>query len=185
LNARALHVNIRSWQVRGRKPSRRRVTMYAPGSSPRPEELFERSGLESVSLREVTIAAGRDERQRHQLLLRRPGRPRAGVLEKHHAAVEARRHALLDEYEDAGRDDLRALSAALVKPFAAELEVPGGAGYMQVEADVINRPLPILGEETLSNPKESVTRWRGARRGSHRRRGGQSCIAVSSRSSSR
>jgi AcrR family transcriptional regulator len=124
------------------------------------EELFERSGLDSVSLREVTIAAGATNASAINYYFGdRAGLVRA-VLEKHHAAVEARRHALLDEYEDAGRDDLRALSAALVKPFAAELSVPGGAGYMQVEADVINRPLPILAEDALSNPKESVTRWR-------------------------
>ena len=65
------------------------------------------------------------------------------VLAKHQHAVEARRHAMLDAYEADGGADLRALAGALVRPSAAMLaDGDGGPAYLQIVADLMNRPRP-------------------------------------------
>src|SRR6476646_7326443 len=86
------------------------------------EELFAARGIEGVSLREINTAAG----QRNSTALQyhfgdRYGLVRA-VLRKHTPAVDAARHAMLDDYQRAGRDDLRALAEALVRPSAIKLD---------------------------------------------------------------
>lgn len=111
-----------------------------------------------VSLREINTAAGSTNASAIQYHFGgRTGLIRA-VLEKHDVAIEARRHDLLDGYEAAGGGDLRALCAALVRPLAAELDVDGGPGYLQLCADLFNRPTPTFDLDALAG--SSYGRWR-------------------------
>src|SRR4051812_12600350 len=105
------------------------------------ETLFAQRGIEGVSLREINGAAGQKNSTALQYhFVDRRGLVRA-VLDKHTPDVDRTRHEMLDEYERAGRDDLRELAAALVRPSAAKLADPdGGRAYLQVNAQVPNRP---------------------------------------------
>jgi AcrR family transcriptional regulator len=122
------------------------------------ERLFAERGSDVVSLREINAAAGSTNASAIQYHFGgRTGLIRA-VLEKHDVAIEERRHALLDAYEAEGHDDLRALCAALVEPLAAELGVDGGPGYLQLCADLYNRPNPTFDLAALEG--SSFGRWR-------------------------
>src|SRR3954453_21988093 len=93
------------------------------------EQLFAERGIDAVSLREINRAAG----ARNAIAVQYHFEDRAGVLRailgKHRPDVEARRHAMLDQYEADGAPNLRALAGALVGPPAAKLtEPPGGPG---------------------------------------------------------
>jgi len=125
------------------------------------EQLFAERSIDGVSLRQINSAAG----QRNSTALQyhfggRSGLIRA-VLDKHRGAIEARRHTLLDEYEDAGAGDLRLVAAALVRPVAVELSDPdGGRAYLRIMAQLVNRPgRPGPGPET-TDPTDSIYRWR-------------------------
>jgi AcrR family transcriptional regulator len=125
------------------------------------ERLFAAHGIDAISLREINRAAGARNGSALQYHFRdRDGLVRA-VMAKHHRDVEARRHAMLDAYEADGRSDLRALAGALVRPLAAKLGDPdGGAEYLQIHADVINRPRPMIDPAALDDPTSSMFRWR-------------------------
>jgi len=125
------------------------------------ERLFADRGSDQVSLREITSAAGATNASAVQYHFGgRRGLIRA-VLAKHDAEVERRRHALLDDYEAAGVQDIRALAHALVQPLAAELgNEDGGHGYLQLLSDLWNRPDPPYDPSTLDDPTFSVHRWR-------------------------
>jgi AcrR family transcriptional regulator len=122
------------------------------------EELFATQGIEAVSLREIVRASG----ARNATALQYHFGDRAGlvraVLEKHHLDVDARRHALLDAYEATGRDDVRALAQALVEPLAAKLA--DGPPYLQILAELMNRPRPMLDPAVFDDPADSMFRWR-------------------------
>ncbi len=126
------------------------------------ETLFATHGIDAVSLREINRAAGARNASALQYHFGdRDGLLRA-VLRKHHADVEARRHAMLDAYEAEGRDDLRALAGALVRPSAAKLsDLDGGPAYLQIAADLMNRPRPVIDPAALDDPASSIFRWRG------------------------
>jgi AcrR family transcriptional regulator len=135
------------------EPTRERLLAAA-------EELFARHGVEGVSLREITRASG----TRNTVGLQYHFKDRAGVLEailaKHLAAVDARRHALLDRCEDEDRGDLRAMAGALIAPLAIKLAgEDGGVAFLQIYAELINRP---RGEEVVGfgGPGNSLERWR-------------------------
>lgn len=125
------------------------------------EQLFAERGIEGVSLREINTAAG----QRNSTALQyhfgdRYGLVRA-VLRKHSSAVDAVRHSMLDDYQRLGRDDLRVLAEALVRPSAIKLDDPdGGRAYLQINAQVLNRPELGFDERARSNPRDSINRWR-------------------------
>ena len=123
------------------------------------ERLFAARGIDAVSLREVVAEAGATNASAIQYHFGgRPGLVRA-VLDKHGPAVEARRHALLDGYEARGVADLRELVAAYVRPLATELDVDGGPGYLQLMADLVNRPnLRVTAD--AEDPADSTARWR-------------------------
>lgn len=125
------------------------------------ESLFGERGLDSVSLREVIAAAEVGNSSAIQYHFGdRSGLVRA-VLAKHHGAVEARRHALLDQYEADGSQELRTLTGALVRPLAAELDNPdGGAGYLQVMSELASAPRPVLSSASIGDPADSTYRWR-------------------------
>ncbi len=121
------------------------------------ERLFAEQGIDAVSLREISRASG----ARNAVAAQYHFTDRAGVvqaiLDKHRPDVEARRDALLDQYEAADGHDLRLLAGALVRPMAAKLAEPdGGRAFLQVYADLLNRPNPHL---ELREP--SLGRWHG------------------------
>jgi AcrR family transcriptional regulator len=125
------------------------------------EELFAANGIEAVSLREIVRASG----ARNTAALQYHFGDRAGlvqaVLEKHHLDVDTRRHAMLDAYEAVGETDLHALARALVQPLAAKLgDGDGGPEYVQILAELMNRPRPALDPATFDDPKDSMFRWR-------------------------
>ncbi len=125
------------------------------------EQLFALHGIDGISLREINRAAGARNGSALQYHFRdRNGLLRA-VMAKHHRDVEARRHAMLDAYEAEGRDDVRALAGALVRPLAAKLaDDDGGVEYLQILADLINRPRPVINPADLDDPASSIFRWR-------------------------
>jgi AcrR family transcriptional regulator len=125
------------------------------------EELFAANGIQAVSLREIVRTAG----ARNSTALQYHFGDRAGlvraVLEKHHLDVDTRRHAMLDAYEADGQDDLWALAHALVGPLAAKLADPdGGCAYLQILAELMNRPQPALDPAAFDDPGDSTLRWR-------------------------
>ena len=130
------------------------------------ETLFAAQGISSVSLREINRAAG----AKNAVAVQYHFNDRAGVLRaimaKHWPAIHAARHAMLDEYEANGVADLRALSAALVRPLAAKLaDDEGGPEFLQIYAELINLPQTATEERppddaTGGVPADSVQRWR-------------------------
>ncbi|MEO3812298.1 helix-turn-helix domain-containing protein [Sphaerisporangium sp. B11E5] len=127
------------------------------------EHLFAERGIDAVSLREITVAAG----QRNTTALQYHFGDRDGVLRavlaKHEPEIEARRHQLLDEYQARGAlpagEARRTLAAALVRPMAAKLADPdGGRAYLRIMEQLVHRsgrvPLPDAG------PARSIHRWR-------------------------
>jgi len=125
------------------------------------ERLMSQRGVEAVSLREITRTAG----ARNTMALAYHFKDRAGlvraILDRHAAGVEAARHALLDDYEKNGSDDVRALAAALVRPLAAKLSDPdNGPQYLQIYAELFHRADPIILEAPLTDEADSIFRWR-------------------------
>ncbi len=124
------------------------------------EQLFAARGIDGVSLREINRAAG----QRNASALQyhfgdRNGLLRA-VIDKHRADTEPRRHALLDQYEADGVEDLHVLVAALVQPMASKLaDRDGGRAYLQINCDVYTRPSAIEELVPPRDPKNSMRRW--------------------------
>ena len=123
------------------------------------ETLFAARGIDAVSLREINRASG----AKNAIAVQYHFEDRAGVvraiLEKHMPAVDARRHAMLDHYEAEGRNDLRFLAAALVRPLAAKLADPdGGPEFLQIHADLVNRPTPVF--DAVADGSGSTARWR-------------------------
>jgi AcrR family transcriptional regulator len=125
------------------------------------EQLFALHGIEGISLREINRAAGARNGSALQYHFRDRNGLLMAVMAKHHRDVEARRHAMLDAYEADGRDDVRALAGALVRPLAAKLaDDDGGVEYLQIFADLINRPRPVINPADLDDPTSSIFRWR-------------------------
>jgi AcrR family transcriptional regulator len=125
------------------------------------EQLFAERGIDAVSLREINRASG----ARNVMAVQYHFEDRAGVvravLEKHRPDIEARRHAMLDQYEADATPDLRRLAAALVRPLAAKLaDLDGGPEYLQIHAELINRPRPSVDAAAAPDPRDSIQRWR-------------------------
>ena len=126
------------------------------------EQLFALHGIDGISLREINRAAEGPATARRCSTTSGTGTGSLrAVMAKHHREVEARRHAMLDAYEAEGRDDVRALAGALVRPLASKLaDEDGGAQYLQILADLINRPRPVINPADLDDPTSSIFRWR-------------------------
>ena len=139
---------------RSAEPTRARLIAAA-------EQLFAAHGIDGVSLREINRASG----ARNAIAVQYHFEDRAGVvraiLQKHQPDVDARRHAMLDEYVAAPIPSLRTLAAALVQPSAAKLaDRDGGPAYLQILSYLINRP--DAGTETApaDDAADSIQRWR-------------------------
>ncbi|MBE1535696.1 TetR/AcrR family transcriptional regulator [Actinomadura algeriensis] len=128
------------------------------------ERLYAERGVDAVSLREIVQAAG----VRNATAVQYHFGDRAGMVRalfaRHAPEVEARRHALLDACEtggDGGQEGaVRALAGALVRPLTARLADPSGRAFLQIWADVLNRPDPIVPVAVLDDPSDSLCRWR-------------------------
>lgn len=124
------------------------------------EQLFAARGIESVSLREIARSAGAKNVMSVQYHFTDREGVLAAILDKHLPAVEARRHALLDDAESQAPPAMRTLAAALVTPLAAKLDdADGGRAFLRVYADLLNRPTPAL--QVAHNARyASLLRWR-------------------------
>lgn len=135
------------------EPTRRRLIEAG-------ERLLAERGIDNVSLREIMRAAG----ARNTVALQHHFGDRDGLLQaiidKHRPAVERRRHEMLDACA-ARRASIRPLAAALVLPLAECLhDSDGGPSFLQIYADLLNRPRP-LGEPLRADAEDdSMARWR-------------------------
>jgi AcrR family transcriptional regulator len=123
--------------------------------------LFAAQGVDAVSLREI----GREAEARNATALQYHFGDRSGlvrsVLAPHHRDVEVTRHALLDAEEARGPLEVAGLASTLVRPLAARLaDAPGGPEYLQILADLVNRPRPAISTASLEDPADSMFRWR-------------------------
>lgn len=125
------------------------------------EELFAKRGSDRVSLREIVAASGATNASAVQYHFGgRRGLVKA-VLAKHEPTIHEVRHQLLDAYETTRRDDIRRLAGALVVPLANELDnADGGLGYLQLVADLYNRPNPTFDPQAADDSADSIHRWR-------------------------
>jgi AcrR family transcriptional regulator len=136
------------------EPTRRRLITAA-------ERLFAARGIDGVSLREITKDAGARNSVAIQYHFGDRNGLLAAILKKHDPTVEAGRHAILDRYEAAQQSDVRELARALVLPLAAKLADPdGGCEFLQIYADLVNRPRPIMRPGSMDDPALSIGRWR-------------------------
>jgi AcrR family transcriptional regulator len=128
------------------------------------ESLFAEHGVAGVSLREINRAAG----AKNAVAVQYHFGDREGILRainaKHFPAIDARRQAMLDEYEAQGKDDVRALAAAWVRPLTSKLDgSDGGLDYLQIYAELMNL-LPSLRDGAGGNGRlksvDSIQRWR-------------------------
>lgn len=127
------------------------------------ESLFAEHGVGGVSLREINRAAG----AKNAVAVQYHFGDREGILRainaKHFPAIDARRHAMLDEYEAHPDAGLRALAGALVRPLAAKLADPdGGPEYLQIHAELLNRPRSGEPDDAdlPADHGDSIQRWR-------------------------
>lgn len=124
------------------------------------EELFAERGSDRVSLREIVAASGATNASAVQYHFGGRRGLVMAILDKHEPAIHAARHELLDAYEAAGREDIRSLASALVVPLADELDNPdGGCGYLQLVADLYNRPNPTFEPAPDDETVDSIQRW--------------------------
>lgn len=125
------------------------------------EQLFAAHGSDSVSLRDIQVASGATNASAVQYHFGgRSGLIKA-VLAKHEVEIERRRHAMLDDYDALPAPDVRSLAAAVVRPLAVELDnEDGGLGYLQLVADLYNRPNPTFDPTELEDQRNSFQRWR-------------------------
>jgi AcrR family transcriptional regulator len=125
------------------------------------EELFAQRGVEAVSLREIAREAG----ARNVVAVQYHFGDRAGlvnaILDRHQVATEADRHRFLDAWEADPSSGLRGLAASLVRPYAVKLDDPdGGSEFLQIYADLLNRPDSLVEPGSLQDPGNSLFRWR-------------------------
>ncbi|MET0325121.1 MAG: helix-turn-helix domain-containing protein [Ilumatobacteraceae bacterium] len=150
-------------------PRRSAATPEASGSLiAAAERLFAARGIDGVSLREIN----REAQQRNTTSLQyhfgdREGLLRA-ILAKHGREIDARRNALLDQYDANRTPDIRVLASAFILPLVAKLHDPdGGRAYLRIAAELVNRSNrrieptepSILNDPGGRNPRDSITRW--------------------------
>jgi AcrR family transcriptional regulator len=121
------------------------------------ERLFAEQGI-GASLREISRAAGQGNTRAAQYHFGDRDGLILAVLEPHRQDTGTRRHALLDEYEQTGVSDGRALAAALVLPLATKLGDASGRRYLQIATEYL---LTTPRDEALARqaPDDSILRW--------------------------
>lgn len=103
-------------------------------------DLFAERGIEGVSLREITRAAGQGNTSALQYHFGDRMSLLAAVLEPYKVRVDERRASLVEELESRARSELRDVAGALVRPPAAMLEVEGGRAYLRIMAEIWRDP---------------------------------------------
>ena len=120
-------------QMHGRQSSDRR-RHARPILVDAAEMLFAEHGIGAVSLREINRAAG----AKNAVAVQYHFGDRAGILRaiaaKHFPAVDARRHAMLDEYEAKGEADIRTLGRRARA--AAGVEARGSRRWPRLPPDL-------------------------------------------------
>lgn len=107
------------------------------------EQLFAEQGIDAVSLREVNAASGTRNASAVQYHFRNKEGVLRAIIAGHMEVVDTRRVALLDAIERSGRlrsSGLRPVIEALVLPLAEELGNQSGRNYLQITAQMIDRP---------------------------------------------
>jgi AcrR family transcriptional regulator len=118
-------------------------------------------GIEVVSLREITRAAGQRNATALQYHFGNRRELVRAILAKHNLDVEAERHEMLDELEARSGATARDWVQALVLPAAAKLaDRDGGRDYLRIMAELMNRPDPKFDRQTLEDTRSSINRWR-------------------------
>ena len=126
------------------------------------EALFAEHGIGGVSLREINRAAG----AKNAVAVQYHFGDRAGILRaitaKHMPAIDSDRHTLLDAYEANGKQDVRALAAAWVRPLTAKLaDRNGGLEFLQIYAELTNLPpASVADNDVKAVARDSIQRWR-------------------------
>lgn len=130
------------------------------------QELFATQGIDAVSLREVTRAAG----ERNVTALQyhfgdRDGLVRA-ILSRHANVLGEQTNSLLDVVEASGRtDDVVSVIEAVALPRIDMLKTTEGCHYLQIASQVINRSTDrvVEADEPLANiaydEPGSLRRW--------------------------
>jgi AcrR family transcriptional regulator len=120
----------------GKQPSARTLATRARIISAA-EQLFAEKGIDSVSLNEITRAAGQKNRNAvhyhfgsKQALIR-------AIFEKHWAPISEQRTAMVEAMESSGEIRLADLANALVRPVATRFDDPdGGIAYIRISAQL-------------------------------------------------
>lgn len=120
--------------------------------------LLAERGVEAVSLREITRAAGQANVNALQYHFGGRERLLAAVLDPFHREVDARRHVLLDAIEGRAESGLRDFGSALVRPPARLLAAEGGREYLRIVAELVHDP-ERWGNRAVGF-RSSLDRWR-------------------------
>lgn len=121
-------------------------------------ELLAERGVEGVSLREITRAAGQANVNALQYHFGGRAPLLAAVLEPFHREVDGLRHAQLDAIEARRGPSLRDFAGALVRPSAAMLRVEGGREYLRILGELVRDPARH-GNRAVGF-RSSLDRWR-------------------------
>ena len=127
-------------------------------------DLFAERGIEGVSLREITRAAGQGNTSALQYHFGDRLALLAAVIEPHQIRVDERRASLVELLEARKEAELRDVAAALVRPAAAMLEVEGGKAYLRIMAEIWHAPrrwsaTGLRFEAGLGPWRELAMRW--------------------------
>jgi AcrR family transcriptional regulator len=104
------------------------------------ERLFASEGIDGVSLREVTHAAGLGNAGAVHYYFGGRDALLEAVLARRRAALDARRDELLDAVEADGEPTAERVVAALVRPLVELLDDPSGRAFLSIQAQHTTRP---------------------------------------------
>lgn len=123
------------------------------------ERLFGQRGLDGVTLKEITRAAG----QRNESALHYHFGSKRKLVQAIFAyrgeRIDRRRVALLDELERDGKlDDLRAVIEATMRPVAEQMRQPDGHSFILFAAQIANDPASDIPAGAAHSPLQGIQR---------------------------
>ncbi len=102
------------------------------------ERLFAENGVEGVTLQQIGKAAGQSNAAVCQYHFGDKEGLLQAILDKHIPRIVRRRHALLDELEQSGRQSLKAVVRAFIYPVAEKLsDLDGGEEFIRINAQLV------------------------------------------------